>query len=419
MSARTATLRTATLRAATATAVVAAVAGTVLMPLSAQAAEGNPKALKTTMSAPVPSSPLTRGGATETFELTVTNATDKVSSYHPWMLLDPTGASPLQQSDVVYKVEALSAPATKSEIGQQDGEWQGMFYPVGKTASDGFEIPAGGKLTWKVTIGLGASYPTNNGDFQLRASSFANEIADGGTAALTFKAGPEAKPGTLEAWFDQVGPCDATGADDCQVMAVRYAAGGDGEFNSALATRFSVDMPGLDKADLQARVKVDGQWKDLPGESGNFNLPVIPKGFSAASGHHLTYVQVKLGPQTQVKKLTLVKATASVALAEGNTHSFLSADQQFQLGPVKPASPAPTTPAPTSPAPTSAAPATSAPAPTTAAPTTANTPAATGSLAHTGSDSNTGLYTGLAGVLIALGGAAAWFGARRRRAVRG
>ncbi|MFD9301676.1 hypothetical protein ACFWCB_03090 [Streptomyces sp. NPDC060048] len=408
--------RTATLRAATATAVVAAVAGTVLMPLSAHA-DGNHQALKTTMSAPVPSGPLTRGGATETFELTVTNTTDKVSDYHPWMLLDPTGASPLQQSDVVYKVEALSAPATRSEIGQQDGEWQGLFYPEGKKASDGFEIPAGGKLTWKVTIGLGASYPTNNGDFQLRASSFANEIADGGTASLTFKAGPEAKPGTLETWFDHVSPCQGSEAPDCQEMDVRYRATGDGEFNSGLATWFQVDMPDLGKADLQARVKVDGQWKDLAGETGNYNLPVIPKGFGAASGDRITHVQVKLGPKAQLKKLNPVKVTATVGLAEGNTYPFLSAEQEFQLGP-KATAPAPTTPAPTKPAPTTPAPsgsATTAPA-ATATPTAANTPAATGSLAHTGSDSNTGLYTGLAGVLIALGGAAAWFGARRRAA---
>lgn len=424
MSARTVTRRS--LRAAAATAVVAAVAGTVLMPLTASAEEGNPKALKTTMSAPVPSGPLTRGGAAETFELTVANTTDKASSYHPWMLLDPTSASPLQHDDVTYKVEAVSAPATESRIGQQDGEWQGLFFPAGKTATDGFEIPAGGKMTWKVTIGLAKSYPTNDGEFTLRASSFANEIAEGGAAALTFKTDPASKPGTLQTWFDQVGPCQGGTGDDCQEMDLRYEAAGDGEFNTALATSFSVDFPGPDDvetADLRASVKVDGQWKDLQVDSGRFRLPVIPKGFGAASGTHITHVKVQLGPKTQVKKLTLVTATAEVALNEGNTYAFLGAEQKFQLGPVtagtkpsatatpsKSASPAgPATP--TNPAKTLAAP--------TVTPTAAKSPAADGSLAHTGSDSNTGLYAGLAFVLIALGGAAAWFAARRRAGARG
>lgn len=135
--------RTAALRNTSAAVVAAAIAGTVLMPLTAHATEGNKQALKTTMSAPVPSGPLTRGGATETFELTVTNTTDKVSSYHPWMLLNTPGSTmTLQKSDVIFKVEALNAPATASFIGQQDGEWQGMFHPAAGDDGEGFTIPA-------------------------------------------------------------------------------------------------------------------------------------------------------------------------------------------------------------------------------------------------------------------------------------
>ncbi|MFB6524004.1 LPXTG cell wall anchor domain-containing protein [Streptomyces sp. NPDC056401] len=184
--------RTAALRAASSAVVAAAIAAAVLMPTTASADENNPQALKTTMSAPAPSGPLTRGGATESFELTVTNATDKPSAYHPWMLLDPTGTGPLQQADVVYKVDAVNAPATESKIGQQDGEWQGLFYPAGKNAQDGFEIPAGGKLTWKVTIGLGKNYPASAGDFTLRASSYSNEVTEANAGSLTFKTGPAA-----------------------------------------------------------------------------------------------------------------------------------------------------------------------------------------------------------------------------------
>ncbi|MFE4260392.1 hypothetical protein [Streptomyces sp. NPDC056883] len=274
MSARTA----AVLRNASAAFVVAAIAGTVLMPLSAHADESNPKALKTTMSAPAPSGPLARGGATETFELTVANTTDKVSSYHPWMILETPGSTvKLQESDVVFKVEAVSAPETTSSIGQQDGGWQGLFRPAaaGNGGDAGFEIPAGGKLTWKVTMGLGKSYPANTGDFTLRSSSYKNEIADGGEASLTFK----------------------------------------------------------------------------------------------------------------------------------------------------------TSTAPTAKAPTSTSTATAAPAPAgsasaaPAAPSTESTHPATGSMAHTDSDSDsgsdTGLYVGLAAALVAIGGAAAWFVARRRKADRG
>ncbi|MGW6821225.1 hypothetical protein [Streptomyces sp. NPDC055005] len=422
MSARTVARRT--LHTAGATAVVAAIAGTVLMPLSAHAEEGTPRALKTTMSAPVPSGPLTRGGATETFDLTVTNTTDKASSYHPWLLLDHTGDVPLQQNDVIYKIAPVDAPATDSRIGQQDGQWQGLFHPAGKSPADGFLIPAGGKMTWKVTIGLGSSYPTHDGDFTLLAASHAGEISQGNQASLTFKTAPAAKPGKLDASFVNEGPCEGGAAPDCREMDLRLRSTGDGVLGSDLASWLQLDAPGHSDADLRARVKVDGVWKDLKGDGHTFNLPVIPKGFGAASGDRVTRVQIKLGPKTGIKKLTPVTVRASIGLAEGNTHPFLEADRKIELGP----KPAPTTPTPTGSTTTTTAP--TQPAPTTpkptgstttaaAAPGTANTPAATGSLAHTGADSGTGLYAGLAGVLVALGGAVAWIGARRRRAARG
>ncbi|MCJ0873761.1 hypothetical protein [Streptomyces sp. AP-93] len=426
---RSAVFRSAALRTGSAAVVAAAVAGTFLMPLSASADEGNPKALKTTMSAPVPSGPLTRGGATSTFDLTVTNTTAKSSSYHPWMLLDPIGASPLQKADVIYKVEPVSAPATSFFIGQQDGGWQGMFYPAGKNPTEGFEIPAGGTLVWKVTMGLGKSYPTINGDFTLRASSIQNEIADGGEGSLTFKTSPAGKPGALETWFGKAAPCtDGGGSPDCKELDLHYRVTGEGQFSSGLGTWLEVataDLSEHEAADLQTRVKGDGTWKGT-----SVNLPVIAKGFGASSGERVVRLQVRLGPKTQLKKLTPVKATASVGLAEGdNTYHFEYADGEFALGPkttTPPTSPAPTSPAPTSPAPTSPTPTTPAPTgsatttPTaTTTPATGNTPAPTGSLAHTGADSDTTLYySGLATVLIGLGGAVAWF-AHRRRTVRG
>lgn len=418
MSARTVARRT--LRSAAATAVVAAVAGTVLMPLSASATESGPKGLKITMGAPAPSGPLTRGGAVETFELSVSNPSDKAAPFHPWMLGNPTGASPLQKSDVVFKVEAVKAPATESAIGQQDGEWQGLFFPVGKKVSDGFEIPAGAEMTWKVTIGFGKSYPTTNGDFRLVASSFENELPAGEQPSLTFKTDKPVKAGTLETKFKNVNACKGIDPLRCREMDLSYRLTGDGEFNTALVTRLSaLFAPATDKSGLQVEALVGGTWKELATDGGfDFTLPQIEKGFSAASGERVVHLRAKLGPKTEVKKETAVELTAYVFLAEGNDSPFTTAKTEFRLAPstpdTKPTTPAPTSAAPTTPA--SAAPATAVPA--SSAPATAgNAPAATGSLAHTGSDSRTGLYSGLAAVLIGLGGAAAWLGARRRGGV--
>ncbi|MEV0413931.1 LPXTG cell wall anchor domain-containing protein [Streptomyces sp. NPDC050448] len=423
MSARTVTRRT--FRSAAATAVVAAVAGTVLMPLSAYAAPAadNQHALKITLGAPAPSGPLTRGGATETFELTVTNPSDKASSFHPWILGTPAGASPIQRDDVVYKVEPVSAPATKYSVGSQDGGWQGLFQPADKPASEGFEVPAGGKLTWKVTLGLGKNYPTNDGDFKITATSYSAEVADGGDASLTFKADPAVKTGKLETSFKNIGDCKGVPALQCREMDLSYRVTGDGEFNTALHSWLDLDFGShVGVPNLQLWTLVDGKWEGLStADPYNFMLPTIPKGFSAASGERVLHLRASFGPNTDFKKATDVTLHAGVSLSEGNTYEFAGADTKFQLTPP---------PATTSPSPTpsksastrpSASPSPSASATTVVAAANTNTKAtgSTGSLAHTGADSNTGLYSGLAAALVALGGAAVWLGARRRRTVRG
>ncbi|MFE5537739.1 LPXTG cell wall anchor domain-containing protein [Streptomyces sp. NPDC056492] len=424
MSARTATRRS--FRTAAATAVVATVAGTVLLPLSAYAApaDDNHGALKMTMGAPAPSGPLTRGGATETFELTATNTTDKPSSFHPWLLLQDAGASPLTQSDVVFKVEGgLNAPATESSIGQQDGEWQGLFRPAGKSGGEGFEIPAGAKMTWKVTIGLGKSYPSTNGDFKLTATSYSGEVAEGNTASLTFKTDPSVKTGKLETAFKNVGDCKGVPALQCREMDLTYRLTGDGEFKTALYTSLGVYFAADAKVpNLQLEMLVNGKWQGVStADPYNFTLPTIPAGFSAASGERVVHLRTSFGPNTDFKKATDVTLNAGVALSEGNTTEFSGAETKFQLAPATATtspSPTPSKSATTQP---SASPSPSSSTTTAAAATTTNNTkatGATGSLAHTGADSNTGLYSGLAAVLVALGGGAAWLGARRRRATR-
>lgn len=352
--------RTATLRNVSAAAVVAAIAGAVLMPLSAHAAEDPKPVLKTTMSAPVPSGPLTRGGATETFELTVTNPTDKTASYHPWMLLDHTGGSPVGRKDVVFKVEPVSAPATESYVIMQDGGWQGAFYPAGGDSGRAFEIPAGGKMVWKFTIGLDKNYPTVDGDFTLRAESLDDEIAKDGHSSLAFKTSPQTKPGQLKNWYDGVTACEGTDGSSCKELNLHYKVTGEGEFSSALATYFDVNYLNGDLAgaEVQTRIKVDGTWKDLTDGNGNRQLPVIPKGFGAASGERVVRMQVKLGPKAPTNKDVSVVLSTQVGLAEGNTYLFAGAEQKLQFTPkaTTPTSPAPATPKPASSAPSSPAP---------------------------------------------------------------
>ncbi|MGW2993948.1 hypothetical protein ACWDA9_19990, partial [Streptomyces sp. NPDC001193] len=407
MSARTITRRT--VRSAAATAVVAAVAGTVLMPLSAYAAPAaeNLHALKITMGAPAPSGPLTRGGATETFELTVSNPADKPSSFHPWILLEGAGASPLQQSDVTFKVEGVTAPATESFIGQQDGEWQGMFHQAGKPLGDGFEIPAGAKLTWKVTMGLGKSYPTTNGDFKLTATSYTGEVADDGAASLTFKTEPSVKKGKLETAFKNVGDCKGVPALQCREMDLSYRLTGDGEFGTALRTSVGVNFgTNVKVPNLQLEMLVDGKWQGVnTSDPYNFDLPTIPKGFSAAAGERIVHLRTSLGPNTDFKKATDITLQSGIGLAEGNTYEFAGSETKFQLAPATTAtspSPTPSKSATTQPS-TSPSPSASASA-TAVVAANSNTKAtgATGSLASTGADSNTALYSGLAAVLVGL-----------------
>ncbi|UUU40888.1 hypothetical protein [Streptomyces sp. NBC_00162] len=417
-------------RTAAAIAVVAGVV-TTLLPLSATAASAAPTAgdhavLRTEMGTPVPNGPLTRGGVTETFDLTVKNPTGKPVTYKPWMLLDPTGPSRLQNDDVVFKVDAVDAPATKSSIGQQDGEWQGMFFPAAATPGEsdkGFDIPANGKMTWKVTLGLGANYPTNNGDFNLRAASYNNSVAADGMGSHLFKVGPQIKTGELKTWFKQ-GSSDTGGQEHRAYWDLNYQATGDGEFATGLASSLSLTHPGDEAADFRLQALIDGRWQDLKAQDSRYALPEIPKGFGAASGARTLPLRVSLGKDTKIKKKTTITMSVEVAPAKGNTYPLKSVEVQFPLVPF--AEPAPSSTPTTTPSatptktPGSSTVAQPAAATSSSAAAAGNTHVATtgsGSLAATGAQSGTGLYAGLAAALVALGAAAAWLGARRRRGI--
>ncbi|MFG2983023.1 hypothetical protein ACGFYQ_17525 [Streptomyces sp. NPDC048258] len=410
-------------RTAAAIAVVAGVV-TTLLPLSATAASAAPTAddhavLRTEMGTPVPNGPLTRGGATETFDLTVKNPTGKVVTYKPWMLLDPTGASPLQHDDVVFKVDAVDAPATKSSIGQQDGEWQGLFYPAssGSDGTSGFDIPANGKMTWKVTLGLGANYPTNDGDFDFRATSYNNSVDPSATASRVFKVDPQIKTGALKTSFKQ-GASETGGQEQRAYYDLNYQATGDGSFATGLSSTLSLKHPGTEEADFRLQAMIDGRWQDLKAKDSRYQLPEIPKGFGAASGIRTLPLRVSLGKDTQLKKKTTITMEVEVSLAKGNTYPFHSGYVKFPLVPIVETVPTPTPS--TTPGKTQSTATVQPAAATSSAAAAGNTNvtttgSATGSLANTGANSGTGLYAGLASALVALGAAAAWLGARRRR----
>ncbi|THA77980.1 hypothetical protein [Streptomyces sp. A0592] len=416
-------------RTAAAIAVVAGVV-TTLLPLSATAASAAPAAddhavLRTEMGAPVPGGPLSRGGATETFDLTVKNPTGKAVEYKPWMLLDPKGPSLLQRDDVVFKVEAVDAPATKSSVGQQDGGWQGTFSPSAKDAYAGFDIPANGKMTWKVTIGLGANYPTNNGDFNFTATSYNNSVATGGADSHLFKVDPQTKTGELRTWFKQVSS-GKDGQEQRAYLDLNYQATGDGAFGTALATSLILSHPGEQDADFRLQALIDGRWQDVKAEDSRYALPNIAKGFGAASGVHTQPLRLSLGKNSKLTKRTTITMEAEVRQAEGNTWPLMTVPVKFPLVPI--AEPAPTEPTtnpttPTtnpSPTPTPTPSSTSSSAVQQAVVTTTGnsnvttTGSSTGSLATTGAGSSTGLYAGLAAALVALGAAATWLGRRRR-----
>ncbi|MER6486842.1 hypothetical protein ABT264_25230 [Streptomyces virginiae] len=416
-------------RTAAAIAVVAGVV-TTLLPLSATAASAAPATddhavLRTEMGAPVPSGPLTRGGATETFDLTVKNPTGKAVEYKPWMLLDAKGPSLLQKDDVVFKVEAVDAPATKASVGQQDGEWQGLFFPSAGEAGQGFDIPANGKMTWKVTLGLGANYPTNKGDFNFTATSYNNSVAPGGADSHLFKVDPQTKTGELKTWFKQVSS-GKDGQEQRAYLDLNYQATGDGTFNVPLATSLTLSHPGEEKADFRLQALIDGRWQDLNAKDSRYELPRIAKGFGAASGVHTQPLRLSLGRDTKLTKRTVITMEAEVRQAEGNTWPLLTAPVQFPLAPiVEPDTTVPTTNPTTNPTnPTTSPSPTPTPSSTSAvqqavATTTGNsnvttTGSSTGSLATTGAGSSTGLYAGLAAALVVLGAAAAWLGRRRR-----
>ncbi|KPI26672.1 hypothetical protein ACWGA9_43105 [Streptomyces sp. NPDC054950] len=415
------------IRTVAATAVVTAVAGAAFVPATAVAADkAGGHALKMTLGAPTPTGPLKRGGATESMILTVANSSDKAQDFSAWLPGTPDGPSPVLKDSIVFDVTAVDAPATKSAVGRQDGSFQGLFFPATGNAASTFSIPAKTEYTWKVTLGLGASYPTNDGDFTLTAGRLIGDTDDDPSRnTQVFKTDPAITPGKLNvAWEQKTGAVARPGQR--AELVLNATATGPGEFPAELERTVSAQQfrDGAGNPDFVLEAEVDGKIVKLKeSNDSEWELPAMAKGFGSAKGTESIKLYLSLGKKSDIKKDTVVPLEALFSMAD--SWGFNGAQTKVKAGPalVTPPSGTPSTsPSASASASASASPSVSASgsaATTTGGTTggTTNTTSTTGSLAATGSGGGA-LYGGLAAVLLAVGGAAAWFGTRRRRTTR-
>ncbi|MFJ8081841.1 hypothetical protein ACIQ6Y_14645 [Streptomyces sp. NPDC096205] len=405
---------------------VASVAGSAFLPATAIAAEGtSTKPLTMTLGAPVPDSTVKRGGETRTMTLTVTNSSDTAQDFQAALNGEADGPSPMLNDSVVFDVAALDAPATKSRVGRQDGQWQGLFFPASGDAFGAFSVPAHEEFTWKVTFGLGAKYPTNDGDFTLTAQSLrSNVTADPARNTVVFKTDPAIKPGTIDVRLDPTAGVRLHPGERAP-MSLTTRTTGPGEFPDDIDRSLVVDaLPGMDFA-LEA--EIDGKAVQMLESSPNhFELPPLAKGFNTGGDTDSLKLFLSLDEDSEVEKETWVRLHA-LHFMEGEL--FLDSLADAKVLPAQAATGSPSATPSTQPSATpSATPSASASAGSTATPAasasttaaagtsggTSGSATASGSLASTGSGA--GLYATVAGVLLAVGFGVAALGKRRRRA---
>ncbi|MGW0875763.1 hypothetical protein ACWD3Z_35540 [Streptomyces sp. NPDC002740] len=429
MSVRSAAARR--IRIVAATAVVTAVAGAAFVPATAVAAGAADKAgdhaLRMTLGAPAPTGPLKRGGATESMILTVANSSDKAQDFSAWLPGTPDGPSPVLKDSIVFDVTAVDAPATKSAVGRQDGSFQGLFFPATGNAASTFSIPAKTEYTWKVTVGLGASYPTNDGDFTLTAGRLVGDTDDEPSRnTQVFKTDPAITPGKLNvAWEQKTGAVARPGQR--AELVLNATATGPGEFPAELQRTVSAQQfrEGAGHPDFVLEAEVGGKIVKLKeSNDSEWELPVMAKGFGSSAGTESIKLYLSLGARSDIEKDTVVPLEALISM--GDSWGFNGAETEVKAGPAVVTAPSGTPSTTPSASASASAPASPSASASTSAATitggtaggTTNTTGATGSLAATGSGGGV-LYGALAAALLAVGGAAAWFGTRRRRAARG
>jgi hypothetical protein len=355
--------------------------------------------------------------------LTVTNSSDQAQDFQAWLPGEAEGPSPMINGSVVFDVTALDAPATKSREGRQDGQWQGLFFPASGDASSAFSVPAHEEFTWKVTFGLGAHYPTNDGDFTLTAQGLGGNVAaDPAHNTVVFKTQPAIKPGSIDVRLDPTAGVRLHPGERAE-MSLTTRTTGPGEFPADIDRGLVLDaLPGMD---FGLEAEIDGKAVTMLESSPNhFDLPPLAKGFNHDGETDSLKLYLSLDKGSAVEKETSVRLHA-LHLLEGDL--FLDSLADATVLPAQAATGSPSATPSTQPSSTpSATPSTSAPADSTATPaasasttaaagttgTTSGGTTASGSLASTGSGA--GLYATVAGVLLAVGFGVAALGRRRR-----
>ncbi|MCQ9134757.1 hypothetical protein [Streptomyces hilarionis] len=427
-------------RAVAATAVVTAMAGVALVP-AATVAAGAPggHALRMTLGAPSPGGPLVRGGATESMILTVTNSSDRAQPFAAWLPGTPDGPSPVPKDSVVFDVSAVHAPPTRSAVGRQDGLFQGRFFPAAGDAASSFSIPAKSAFTWKVTVGLGASYPTADGDFTLVADALLGDVGrDPAHSTAVLRTDPAIAPGRLTvAWEHKSGTVVRPGRRAELVLRTTFT--GPGEFPAELTRTVAAHdfRRGGGDPDFVLEAEIDGRIVGVE-ETGNgqWELPAVAAGFGSASGPQSLKLYFSLGDRSDIAGDTVVPL--EVLYSMGDSWGFGGAETRVTVGPARPTTsttspsaepPTPASPTPTIPpsasAPVAATPSASGSGSGSAAAVTGGAaggatdlPGANGTLAATGPGGPV-RYGALAAVLLAVGGAAARSGRRRRTTAGG
>ncbi|HZX39131.1 MAG TPA: LPXTG cell wall anchor domain-containing protein [Streptomyces sp.] len=418
--------------AAAAAITVVATAGATLVPLTAAAhatPAGSGKPLTIELGVPAPGGPLTRGGASETFSLTVKNSADKPVDFQPWLVGETDGASPFAASHLVFDVQPVNAPATDEFVGQQGIGAQGHFHPAQQGRNAPFSVPAKGELSWKVSIGLGKNYPSNNGNLRLVAADLAGNAKYEKDDTVAFETSPKINAAPASMWLrtDENEPIKPGPWGNVDLF---HQLKGEGTFDTDLATTLEI-APEPD-ADGEVPELVIEEWlgdgklvraPKVPGLD-RWQLADLPKSYFTEKGKlHRYILRVRVIDFKGIQKPVKLTLRATTSLTEGNTMPFLEAEAKITVAPERGTAPSgkPTVaPSPTASAsPSPAASATPSGTPSASATTSAAAAAndsvtTTGALASTGASSSTWYAAIAAAALIAAGGALTALRLRRR-----